>query len=297
MTKRLFSGLLFMALLLAAVPAAFAQTPYYFWLQARDELGRPITSGVSCQVYTAGGDTASTIYTSRLLTTAASNPLTGDSRGQCSWWMSASDAVDVIVWTKRGRARFDSFSVNDHSVIVGQQASVKAVRVPFSRSATKYTNTGVTIPKGAVLRDVLIEVTSVGSGSNGKHIAIGISPAETGGVANGFCAQGVNRVGDTLTGGRELNSLGWKACHAVLATSPFASASKGNQDAMVGAFHSGTLISRGAIGSTTQATAHAGSYFRYPFIGNGVAKTVIYATSPHDVAGNFYLIFDELGND
>jgi len=46
--KKLFAaGLLALCALIAADPA-FAQSSTYFSAQVRDELGRPITSGVTC---------------------------------------------------------------------------------------------------------------------------------------------------------------------------------------------------------------------------------------------------------
>ena len=288
MMKKVLAGVLAGLLLLATVPAPVpAQNAFYFWTQVRDELGAPIASGVTCQVYSAGGDTPATIYSDIALTTVKANPFTASATGECSWYASASTAVDLLVWNKRGRARHDNFSINDHSTIINKQVPQKVVRIPFATSST-LVSTGVTIPKGAAVRDVLIEVTVAATGA---HIAIGTLPSETGGDSGGFCSGGLVRVGDTPTFGKSIESTGWHKCHAVLITGSGVASAIGF---VYGAFHSGAYISRGGIGG---ATSHAGSYVRFPYVGDGVAKTVSYMTTPHTVAGHFYLIFDELGND
>lgn len=294
--KKLFAGMLAAAavLALAVLPAA-AQSSTYFWAQVRDELGRPIASGVSCQVYTAGGDTPATIYSDTVGTVKA-NPFSGDSNGQCLWYASATTAVDLIAWHKNGRARFDAFSVYDHSIILNRQGIKKVGRVAFSNSAGNKVQTSLTIPKGASVRDVLIEVTVAVADA---HIAIGIDAGETGGDDDGFCGGGLAKVGGSATLGKSLESTGWHKCHAVLHT---VATNIGGLDFFYAAYHSGALISRGAIGTATHTAsgsteAHAGSYIRFPWVGDGVAKTVVYTTNNKTVAGHFYIIFDEYAND
>ena len=292
--KKLFAaGLLALCALIAADPA-FAQSSTYFSAQVRDELGRPITSGVTCQVYTAGGDTAATIY-SNTTGTVKGNPFTADSTGQCAWYAAATTAVDLIVWHKRGRARFDAFSIYDHSIIMNIQGVTKVGRVAFSNSSGNKVQTSLTIPKGAAVRDVLIEVTVAVADA---HIAIGIDAGETGGDDDGFCAGGTTKAGDAPTFGKSLESTGWHKCHAVLIT---AATTGSNIGFYYAAFHSGALISRGRIGTDTytgtSVLPHAGSYYRFPFVGDGTAKTVVYTTNNKTVAGHFYIIWNELGND
>lgn len=290
--KRMLTGLLALLLVLAAAPIASAQTSFKFWTQVRDELGQPITTGVTCAVYNAGLDTRPTIYADASVATTKVNPVTGDSSGVCEWYATASTAVDLVVWTKRGRARHDNFTVFDHSVIVDKQSTAKLVRIPFTNSAGALTNTGVTIPKGALVSDVFIEVVTAVAAA---HISIGLSPSE-GGDAGGFCGGYATKVGTSNTG-RHINKAGWVACHGVITlnSAPVSTWI----DAYYSGFHSGIHLSRGAVGSTSTAanTAHAGSYIRFPYVGDGTIKTVVYVTNNKAVSGHFYIRYTEGGND
>lgn len=269
----------------------------FWWFQLRDELGQPIPTTVpaTCAVYTAGGDTLATIYTGPTLTTTASNPLTAAALGSgqgnhCSFYTANTvTSVDVIAWTKRARARLSGYTANasqGHVIMLDRQMTTKIMKVPFTNSAGNKTITTFQIPKGAAVKDVLIEVITAVADA---HIAIGINAGETGGNDSGFCSGSLTTVGAGLLG-RSLESAGWHGCHAVVQTTGLVQA----LDFVIVALHSGSLISRGAVGSTT---THAGSYIRFPFVGNGVAKTVVYTTNNKAVTGNFYLLMDEFGND
>ncbi|HAM57303.1 MAG TPA: hypothetical protein DCQ64_18600 [Candidatus Rokubacteria bacterium] len=292
MLKRLLTAILTIALLAVWVPTGHAQSSFYFWAQVVDELGQPITSGVTCQVYTAGGDTASTIYGTATVNAVKANPFSASSTGVCSWYMTASTAVDLIVWHKRGRARMDAFSVNTHRVVLPQQGVTKVVRQAFTKN-TSETST-FSIPKGAIVRDVFIELN--GGSSNSAWIQIGTLSTEAAGDANGFCGSGVTKVGDSA-GGRSLNGEAtWLGCHAVVASA--AAAVSSYMDFKYSAFHDGALLARGNIGQdTTVAQAHAGSYLRRAYVNNLANRTISYTTSNDNVYGHFYLIYEETSND
>jgi hypothetical protein len=164
------------------------------------------------------------------------------------------------------------------------------MKVPFTNSAGNKTVTTFQIPKGAAVQDVLIEVITAATDA---HIAIGINAAETGGNDAGFCSGSTTLVGSGALG-KSLEFAGWHRCHAVLKISGLSTAIV---DYVITAFHSGALMSRGSVGSDSSAVAHAGSYIRFPFVGNGVAKTVVYTTNNKTVTGNFYLLMNEFGND
>lgn len=276
----------------------------FWWFQLRDELGLPIPTTVpaTCAVYTAGGDTLATIYSEATLTTTQTNPITAAAlfSGQgnhCSFYTANTvTSVDVIAWTKRSRARLSGYTANasqGHIIVMDRQMTTKILKVPFTNSAGNKTQTTFQIPKGAAVRDVLIEVITAVVDA---HIAIGIDAGEAGGNDAGFCGTGTTKVGDTVFG-KSLESTGWHKCHAVLVTGATTGA---NLDFFYAAFHSGALISRGRVGSDTLSptvNAHAGSYVRFPYVGNGVAKTVVYTTNNKAVTGNFYLLVEEFGND
>jgi len=262
---------------LAAVAQPAPGLAYWFF-QIKDERDQAVTaSAAKCQVYTASTRTNATIYSDRALATAITQPFAADSSGICSWYMSTSTALDVNVWTNRGRGFFAGMTVNDHVARIGLQGSDKIVRLPFSTDAA-LVNTGFTIPVGAIVRDVLIEVTTA---STTGHLTIGLLTGNTA----GFCGGGVTVVGDTPTFGKSLEYAGWHQCHAVLTA-----ATVGWLDRYISAFHSGVYLSRGAIGGTL---THAGSYIKYPYIANAAAN-VSYMTKG-TVAGFFYLLMSELG--
>lgn len=295
LARSIYAAVMAAVLLTLAPPA---QAANYFFAGIADERDVAIASGIQCAVYTAGTETLATIYTTQSLGTAASNPLTGDSSGVCSWWQADSTAVDLVVTHKRGRVSYQAFSVNTHKLVLNTQIPGKALAIRFSKQATEF-STAVTIPKGAHVRGVVLkDDTTAGvsavAGSPYPWIRVGILSTETGGNAKGFCGSGLTKVGDDATGGRTLGQgNGWLGCHAVVT-----SATHPALDFFYSAFHSGTLVSRGAIGkSTSDATAgaHAGSYTFYGYRGDGVAKTVSYTTSNDTVSGWIFILYDELG--
>ena len=330
--KRILTGLL--ALVLVALPltpavqlpvpiqvAQVAAQPVagvtYWWFLLRDERGLPLptTTPATCAIYTAGGDTLATIYSEATLTTAASNPLTAAAVGQaqgnaCAFFTANTvTSVDVIAWTKRSRARISGYTANasqGHVIILDQQMTSKILKVPYTNSSGNKTITTFQIPKGAAVRDVFLELIT---GTVDSHIAVGINAAETGGLDNGFCGNFVTTIGTqaspTATTGGVTTAAGtlpvavgnWLRCHAAVATVTGA----GGWDFYNAAFHSGALMSRGSVGSALYTGAgvlpHAGSYIRFPFIGNGVAKTIVYTTNSKAQTGNIYFVYDELGSD
>lgn len=284
------------ALLLGVMPAvAEAQLSYKFWAGAVDEHGNKVTSGVRCQVYTAGTDTAPSIYSDNTLATIiAGASIAGDANGICEWYSSASTAVDLYVWHRNGRGVVLAITpYSTHRVILRQSSPFKVVRLPYTTN-TSSTQTGYTLPKGAAVWDVYIQAITSTGGNNklDYHIAIG-----TQGTNHGFCTGGNTTVGGSAFGVDVHTDTTWKRCHAVVATSGWSAA-----DYYIERFHSGSLISRGAVGGDTlsaPAHVHAGSYIRFPYISaGGTNDQVVYTTgrkSASVVAGHFYLILHQLG--
>jgi hypothetical protein len=277
----------------------------YWWFQLRDERNQTISdTSARCFVYTAGTDTLATIYSDRNLTTAAANPIIGaalgSSAGQSCEFFTATSvlSVDVVAWTKRARSRISGYTPAasaGHVLVLDQQMTKKIIQIPLTPAAgsvgTSYVNTGVTIPKGFVVRDALIEVRTAGTG--GAHVVAGILETDP----KGFCAAGVARVADSATGGVTMANAGWLRCGAT-----FTADTSQNMDAYAASFHVGHLLAYGAIGATA---SHTGSYFPFPFVGNGTNKTVVYhmgsangkGCNANCGAGYLYLVGEEMGND
>lgn len=323
-----------LALLFVALPLTLAvQTPVpiqvsqvqaqpvagvtFWWFQLRTELGLPLATSVpaTCAVYTAGGDTLATIYSDPLLSTTQTNPITAttlfSSQGQsCSFYTANTvTSLDVIAWSKRSRARLTGYTANasqGHIIVLDQQMTSKIIKIPYSNSVGNKIQTGVQIPKGAAVRDVFLELIT---GTVDSHMAVGIDANETGGLDSGFCGNFITTIGTqaspTATTGGITTAAGtlpvaignWIHCHAALQS---VGATITQFDYFANAYHSGALMSRGSIGAGTYSAGvlpHAGSYIRFPFIGNGVAKTVVYTTNNKAQTGNIYILYDELGND
>ena len=200
-TAKLITGLLTLGLLasplLLALDTARAQgtSPNYFFLQVVDERGEVIASGLTCEIRTTATDTISTIYSDQQ-STAKANPFTADSSGQCAWFSTATTAVDLIVWQagRGAKARMNAVTVNDHKMVLDRQGITKVLRTAWSTITSNGGKvvTTVTIPKGGVVHDLIIDVR-VATGA--AHIAIGIDGNETGGNDRGFCSGGSQTVG------------------------------------------------------------------------------------------------------
>jgi hypothetical protein len=337
MMKTILTGLLALALLalplapaiqthsvsmrVAEVSAQPLGNAMFWWFQLRDERNQALTdTSARCFVYTAGTDTLATIYTDQTLATAAANPVIaaalGSSVGQsCAFFTATSvTSVDVIAWSKRGRSRISGYTPAGsagHFLVLSQQMNSRLIQVPFAGNVapsvgTSYVNTGVTIPKGFLIRDVLVQVTTAGAA--GSHLTVGILEGNPGGL----CASGVTKVQDNAgasAGGKALPAAGWSHCGAYTQSTVAANLPSGvAADFFYTAFHSGQLISRGSIGNNTAGVIagaqHAGSYYRFPFVGDGVVKTLSYHVGTANggnplstVAGYFYIIGNEVGND
>lgn len=344
MIKRMLTGLLALALLavplapalktgdnplpirLSTVAAQPLGNGMFWWFQLRDERNQPVTDAARCFVYTAGGDTLATIYTDATLATAASNPITAatlfNSTGQsCAFYTALSvTSVDVIAWTKRARSRFSGYTPAGsagHVLILNQQMNTKIIQIPYAAGPAtlgSYMATGVTIPKGFAIKDILVQVTNAGSGNN-THLVAGIYETHAAGLLS-FGSQKVGDMrGNTVNGqGVNVSTLGWFAATGQVTTWNAILTPLGVLDHVFTSFHTGSLISRGAVGNNLAVAAtpgHAGSYFRFPFIGDGTNKTVVYhvgtssqgtipfgaAAAATNPAGYFYIIGAELGLD
>lgn len=269
--KRLSVLLLAVAALAAAVvsPApALAATAWSF--QVVDEYGRAITSGATCHVYNAGLTTTATIYSNAILTTTKTNPITVSSGGLCEWFgATTTTTYDVVVFHKRARARQDAMTAAQRRIIVNLQPSLKALRIPWVTTASGEINTGVTLPKGAMVIDVAIEVTTAGAG---QSLDVGLLSSESGGDADGFCAK------------RAITATGFVRCGAT------SDANGLTQN------HRGVLLLHlfQAAGAT-----HKGFYLEKPHLADGTATTITYTKNEAGTAaaGFLHILYYELQSD
>lgn len=124
-----------------------------------------VTSNATCRVLTASTNTDATIYSDPALSTTASNPLTVSSAGECKFYISGSiTSVDVLVLGNGGnykgsRARVQGLTRTSSKLVYLQRnVAERIVAVPFSRSiSSAQTTSAYTIPKGALIKDVIVE--------------------------------------------------------------------------------------------------------------------------------------------
>jgi hypothetical protein len=163
-----------------------------FWVGVEDELGTPIASRVTCRILTTGEvGTNATIYTDRGLGTEASNPITANANGVCSWWgVSTTSSYDVVVYHQRGIARLEAVTLTDHRVRVDRMHPYKHLVFAFT-GASKGTevDTGIDLPEGAMPVDIIIEITSKGTVTDGTnaYLNVGLKSSQTGDPL-GFCS-------------------------------------------------------------------------------------------------------------
>lgn len=140
-----------------------------------------------------------------------------------------------------------------------------AVRVPFVKNTTE-TATGLIIPAGAVINDVFINVVTNAAGSSIDVGLAEVTGAEVGGDADGF----LDGEACTATG---------RVQHVQF-----------NTDATKNTL--GAYLTAGDVKSADSSAL----FYSVPkqHVGDGVAKTLTYTTSNHTVAGDIFVVFDNL---
>ena len=164
MRSKVMAGLLVLGLMFTPVQA-FAQ--FYFWWQVVDEQGRAYPSQtVSCSVYDLASHGAKVLYTLPSLAPHAgvqtSMPLLSDANSRFHFWSESSSDVRLVCYYARGGAATDvRVSRTSHTVMIDRQGR-KVVRFPYVTN-TAATRTGIWLPRGAILKDILVQNVS-GSG-------------------------------------------------------------------------------------------------------------------------------------
>lgn len=157
--RKIVAGLLAFGLVL--VPnAAFAQ--YYFWWQVVDEYGKAFPSQtISCSVYDLASHGAKIVYLQPSLAPHAgvqtAMPLLSDANSRLHFYSDSTADVRVVCYYARGGAATDlRLSHNTHNVMIDRQGR-KVVRFPFVTNTTVQ-RTGIWLPQGALVRDILVNV-------------------------------------------------------------------------------------------------------------------------------------------
>ena len=282
--KRILTLICAMAFLWAF--AAPVDAAYYFF-QVRDEQGRAVTSGFKCQIYTVASRTQDALFTDTNYGTAKTNPVNPDANGVCTFATSAS-TVDVLVYAESGNARGATARVvaltdKDHTIILDTQKSEKQLRFYFDADVSRgaAVDTGIDLPKGAVVTDVWVEVAT---GFALSSVSVGLLSTEASGDTDGFCvSQGVDQTWGLAPG---LPDPAFFRCEASRTTKTAAEGLGGAEGFHYSSNTRGVLLASFARGQQSVPPAYSvlrasgGFYQEYQhFVRPGAATSIVYMTN------------------
>lgn len=186
MFMRKFAALALAVALLMAPGVGFAQGPYYYWWQVTDERGEPYTGqNVQCSVYRPNTHAAAILHTSAALSSGGNSPIFSDANGKLHFWSSLGDPVDVTCnYAFGGSAQVNRLRTSDHKIIVPRQSGLKVSKFSVNAAATTYqTDTGIVLPQGALIRDVIVQnLNPLSLGT--YHVSVGFLGNHAVGVSN-----------------------------------------------------------------------------------------------------------------
>lgn len=280
--RKWLSGALALALLVLAPGSVSAQS-YYYWWQAVDEYGQPYTGeNVQCSVYRPNIHGAAILHANLTLSssTASNSPLWSDASGKLHFYSGLDTTFDVTCWYTHGSQGFvGRMTRNTHKVILprsGQMVSRFAVN---STAATYQTLTGIIMPQGSIIRDVVIQnlnPEAVGT----YHLSVGFAGAHAVGTAT------------ALVAAQALNSSDeWLRPHIVLATTGIVTPASGN--------HRGTALSifHAQIYAGASGTGQS-HYIERPYIVHVASGLeVTYSAQPGTTAGvraHVFILWDRV---
>lgn len=248
-----------LALLIGLGPASVvAQGPFYFWWLVQDERGEPFTGqNVQCSVYRPNTHTAAVIHTSSTLTAGGSSPLFSDANGKLHFY-SASDApVDLTCfYAHGGQAEINRFRTTDHKIVLPRQSGTKISRFSVTNSTTATNqSSGITLPQGALVRDVIIQNLAPDGRTTTFHISVGFA-------GNHAVAANVNALVDAqaLTSPDE-----WLRPHLVLAAGSYGIIAAGNHRGVaLSQYHN--LVCLGGVCSGLTTVGGISTYRETPYL-------------------------------
>lgn len=175
--RKVLAGALAMLLMVAVTPAV-AQGPYYFWWLVQDERGEPFTGqNVQCGVYRPNTHASVVLHSTSQLTVGYQNALFSDSNGKLHFWSSSNAPVDVACfYANGGSAQVNKFRVTDHKIVIPRQGGSKIAKFSVNNITTATNqSSGITIPAGAVVRDVIIQNLNPKGVASAYHISVGFA--------------------------------------------------------------------------------------------------------------------------
>lgn len=296
-----FVGIVLAALLLVGLSVMPANAAWY-WFQVKDEQDRAITSGFTCQVYTAASQEHDVVFADTQFQTQKTNPVNPDSNGVCSFATDAT-TVDVVVWGNSGDAqgavaRVKAISDKQHKVVLNEQQEVKHLRFFWDRNISKgaEVNTGITLPVGAVVLDAFLEVAT---GYPNVRVSVGLLSTEASGNAAGFCASAGADYSFAPSYFRRCEASRGQSLSLDLATAGKFFWSSNTRGIFLASYSGGGTLP--PIGGNLQdQTSSIGQYAEYfHMVEQGAAKTLTYTTNDpptigQAAAGYVHIFYREL---
>lgn len=176
-TLRTWFALALALAMLAAPSVGLAQTTgaYYYWWQVTDERGEAFTGeNVQCSVFRPNTHAAAIIHTTAALTAGGNSPIWSDANGKLHFYSSVNTPVNLTCYyAGGGTAQINKFRINDHKLMIPRQAGIIVSRFAVNSTAATYqTDSGLVIPPGAVIRDVIIQNLAP-RGLGTYHVSVG----------------------------------------------------------------------------------------------------------------------------
>ena len=295
---------LILAVAFAWALAAPVDAAYYFF-QVRDEQGRAVTSGFKAQIYTVASRTQDALFSDVTYSTLKTNPVNPDANGVVTFATSAS-TVDVLVYADSGNARgavarVVALTDKDHTIILDTQKTEKQLRFYFDADVSRgaAVDTGIDLPKGAVVEDVWIEVAT---GFALSSVSVGLLSTEASGDTDGFCiSQGVDQTWGVTPG---YTDSAFFRCEASRSRSTAAEGAGGGERFYYASNTRGALLSSWTRGQLslpvgdlgTLRLASNGQYQEtLHFVRPGAATSIVYMTNDRQTtsrgAAGFITIF------
>ena len=286
MMRKLVASLLALGLVL--LPGqALAQ--YYFWWQVVDEYGKPFpTQTISCSVYELASHGAAELFLQPSLARHAgvltSMPLLSDATSRVHFYSATSDDKRAVCYYARGGAATDlRLSRFTHNVMIDRQGR-KVVRIPYVTNATTQ-NTGVWLPQGALVRDVIINNLGLGKGfgenTADAHLDVG------------FAGNHRVAIGHALVRQLGLDAGTWQRAHFT------ASRGAGKTGVYIDAIHRGNaLLALGGVqGHRAGDSGFPGFYSEVPYlihVAGGLEVTYTTNAAGGSISGHIYILYDSL---
>jgi len=298
---RVVAALLTLGLAVAAPGQSIAQPGYYYWFGVEDEAGRPLVhaGSVRCTPYLVGTGTPAVVHRNAAATetfdpaSTHAGQLISDERGVVHFYgggdyytydvkcyAQSGGSGSLTGFTRRGTKR----------MVMNVSGPLLVSRFPFSICGAGPCASSITLPLGATIQDIQVEIATA---VDGAHLNVGLG-GPTGTLSNSL----IHQLAISTTNVRVLRP------HVVLGPA-YSGQSQSTAIAHVSGSHRGALLAMVTLGSTGEPgiTAvpfaecsgglfgcHSGSYMeRTHVVHQAAGVTPVFETSNVPIGGHVYI--------